>query len=219
MEPDFWHERWALNQIGFHQDAVNERLLAHEQQLRLTAGDHVLVPLCGKSRDMAHLLGRGFRVTGIELSDRACRDFFTENGLSFHERQDGSRRWFSGDGIDLLCGDFFEVATGNIPEVDAVYDRAALVALPPSMRPAYAEQLLRLAPPGSRILLITLDYEQSEMNGPPFSVPESEVRDFFDGACLVEKLASEDCLAREPRFMEKGLSRLRESTWLLTRVD
>jgi thiopurine S-methyltransferase len=168
---------------------------------------------------MVHLMSRGLRVTGIELSECACRDFFVENGLSFRQRPDGERQRFIGDGIELLCGDFFGASGDDLPPVDAVYDRAALVALPQAMRPAYAEHLLRLAPPASRILLITLDYDQSEMSGPPFAVPSREVRDLFDGACMVEPLQREDCLGREPRFREKGLSRLHESAWLLTRQE
>ena len=64
MEPAFWHERWALGQIGFHQERVHPALPAHEDVFLGAEGLSVLVPLCGKSLDLLWLLEQDLRVTG-----------------------------------------------------------------------------------------------------------------------------------------------------------
>lgn len=80
MNEAFWHERWARNEIGFHLGEVNPYLLRHWPSLALPNGARVLVPLCGKSLDMAWLVEQGFTVVGVELSEKAVRAFLTSNG-------------------------------------------------------------------------------------------------------------------------------------------
>lgn len=215
MEAEFWHERWARGEIGFHQQSYNESMQAFIHRLDLPVNGKLLVPLCGKSRDMLWLSAAGFRVIGIELSRRAIEDFFRENDLPAKVETRDSVTWFRYENLEIACMDFFDAADVNIPLPDGVYDRASLIALPPSMRARYAEVLLRLLPPGCGILLITLEYPQDEMNGPPFSVSRDEIDRLYGRRCSIEEIHSEDCLAREPRFRKKGLSRLAENVFLL----
>jgi len=215
VDPDFWHERWSRNEIGFHKPSYNPQLVAWADHLELKPGTHVLVPLCGKSHDLRWLLDRGCRVTGVEISSLAVEAFFAEQALAY-ERETIATGWlYRGEGIEIWCGDFLALDFSSLRPIDAVYDRAALVALPAPMRRSYADRLLGLLPPAIRILLVTLDYSQPEMGGPPFAVTADEVRDLFGADCRIEELHAEDCLAGEPRFVSKGLTRLVERVFLL----
>lgn len=217
MEHDFWHERWQLNQIGFHQGAVNPYLQRFWDAAAMLAAGRVFVPLCGKSRDMVWLREQGYEVVGIELSEIAVRAFFAENGLVPDERRLGPFACFEAEGYRLLCGDFFESTPEHLGSIAAVYDRAALVALPASMRERYVNHMRELVSRGVRMLLVTFEYPQHEMDGPPFSVSEEEVASLCGGAFDVALLHAEDILAREPRFRDKGVSRLQEKVFILTR--
>jgi len=218
MQAEFWHERWEKGEIGFHQHDFNHHMQSFIDRLKVPAGAHILVPLCGKSLDMLWLARRGFQVTGIEISELAASAFFLENGLE-HEAtgQPGAVTW-QGEGVTILCVDFFTVQKADLGRVDAVYDRASLIALPADMRQGYARRIARLLDEGVRSLLVTLQYPQEEMRGPPFSVPPAEVRSLFGERYGIQHLHAEDCLANEPRFRKKGLTRLDEHVWLLQKV-
>lgn len=217
MQPDFWITRWQRGETGFHLDSVNGWLTRQFDALLLKPGDHVFLPLCGKSLDLRFLADRGLRVTGIELSPLAVESFFREQQLVPTVRQHGDIAVYEHDRLRVLCGDFFALTPELLGPVDAVFDRAALVALPPEMRPHYAAHLLSLLPPGTRMLLVAFDYAQAEMSGPPFSVPQAEIRALFGPRCDIAALGREDILEREPRFRERGLTRLVETGWLLLR--
>lgn len=218
MDPEFWHERWARGEIGFHQREFNAHMQSYMAALGLAGESCILVPLCGKSLDMLWLADQGFRVMGIELSERAVADFFAENGLTPEVDSRSGAAHYRMDRIEIWNADFFHFDDALLPRIDAVYDRAALVALPPAMRVAYAARMSAMIPPGAPMLLITLDYPESEMQGPPFPVTASEVRDLFGAAFDIEQLHSEDCLDREPRFRKKGLSRMLEQVHLLRKT-
>jgi len=217
MDPEFWHERWARDEIGFHQHDFNAYMQAFTDRLGLNPGDHIFVPLCGKSLDLLWLLQRGYRVSGVEISRRAIQDFFVENRIEARVADISGGELFQAQGLALYCADFFACDFPGMPNIDAVYDRAALVALPPRMRKAYVERMLELVEPGVRTLLVTLDYPQHEMHGPPFAVTLDEIAALYADTCRVERLHSEDCLEREPRFRKKGLTRLTEHVLLLER--
>lgn len=218
MEAAFWHNRWFNNEIGFHLPEVNPQLVKHWSSLGLDPGSRILVPLCGKSRDMLWLLEQGYRVVGIELSGIAAEAFFVENGITPRLTREAGFTCWSCDGLDLLCGDFFSFQTKNIGRYDGFYDRAALVALPPEMRPAYAQQLTRLSDPAACGLLVSFDYNQDEMNGPPFSVPGDEVNTLFSEHWNIHKLISQDILKTEVKFKGRELSRLEEQAFSLLRI-
>lgn len=216
MDPEFWYERWTKDQIGFHQQKVNPYLLKHACRLGALANQQVLVPLCGKSLDMLWLAQNECRVLGIELSPIAARDFFDENDLRFETAERNGFTVYSTRNIDIWCGDFFAMDEEPCAEVTAVFDRAALIALPPGQRHRYAQKLLALTPAIAPILLVCLEYFQQQMNGPPFSVPTAEVEALFSGQRKLETLQVEDILQAEPRFKAKGLTQLREQAYLLT---
>jgi len=214
MDPDFWLQRWQDNLTGFHRLEVNPQLEALWPQLRLAPGEQVFVPLCGKSLDMLWLREQ-YAVLGVELSPIAVEAFFTENGL---EPEHSRHELFSvceTDRLTLLCGDFFDLQPQQLCRVRAVYDRASLIALPEDMRVRFVSHLTDLLPLGVPMLLVTLDYDQTQMNGPPFSVEEQEVRDLFAPYWSIQLVHEEDILAKEPRFRERGLSRLSEKIYLL----
>lgn len=214
MEPEFWHQRWASNQIGFHEGQVNAYLARHYADLGLTPGQTVFVPLCGKSVDLRWLADQGAHVLGVELSPIAVESFFAEQGLTPRTRKEAAFMVWESGPIRLLCGDYFALTPAHLTGVHAVYDRAALIALPPERRAQYVAHLDRLLPGARRTLLVTLEYFQEEMQGPPFSVLEPEVRSLFGGA-RIKRFGAQDVLADNSRFREKGLTRLLECAYLI----
>ena len=179
MEPSFWHDKWERRDLGFHQSEINPLLQRHWPRLGLAAGAGVFVPLAGKSLDLRWLAAQGHPVLGVELSETACTEFFTDNGLPFERSHDGPFERFRGAGIELLCGDFFALQAAHLAGVAAIYDRAALIALPPSMRHDYARALTDLAKPATRMLLVTVEYGSGSVTPPPFEVPPAEVTQLY----------------------------------------
>lgn len=217
MDSDFWHARWHANQIGFHQDEINPYLVRYWPTLGLAAQARVFVPLCGKTLDMIWLLEQGHSVVGVEISPLAVAAFFADNQLTPDIRaQPGYTRW-SCNGIEILCGDFFTLGRADLGRIDALYDRAALIALTPAQRRSYADGLGKLLAPGVAGLLVTLDYDQQQMAGPPFAVDGSEVGELFGDGFVVARLEQVDVLAAHPRFRQKGLSALEEAVYRLVR--
>ncbi len=216
MQQDFWQQRWQLNQIGFHALTFNSHLLQYWPGLSLPSGSRVLVPLCGKSLDMLWLRAQNHQVIGVELSTLAIDAFFAENVLSHTRHLVGNFMLSETDGLRIFCGDFFALQRGDLKVVDAVYDRAALVALPPDMRREYALKLKSLLQSGAKILLVSFDYQQTEMDGPPFCVAGDEIHELFAGWCEIEFLADGDMLEKEPHFRQRGLSRMQEQVYRLT---
>jgi thiopurine S-methyltransferase len=195
QQTDAWLQRWDEGRIGFHQDAVNPRLIKHWASIAPSVDCRVLVPLCGKSRDMLWLAQRGHSVVGVELSPLACRAFFTETNLPFDEESRGDHWAYIGrgvgSGIELLCGDFFALDQAAVGPISAWFDRAAIVALPPLLWPRYAETLERLLSPTAAGLMLTFEYPQSEREGPPYSVSLDAVQQEFRRSFDVELL---ECL-------------------------
>lgn len=208
MQADFWHERWSTNQIGFHESAVNPLLVNHFAALGVAKGGRVLLPLCGKTLDIDWLLSSGYRVAGAELSKLAVTSLFERLKLvpAIEDAGEGSR--WSAPGIDVFVGDIFALSATVLGGIDAVYDRAALIALPPGMRERYAAHMEVLSG-GAPQLLITLDYDQSRMAGPPFAVGDGEVRRLYGHRA--PSLVS----SHEVAGGLKGICPATESAWLL----
>jgi len=215
MDPQHWLDRWDNGQIGFHQGHVNTHLETFWSGSGIAPGCRVFVPLCGKSLDMLWLRAQGHEVLGIEISPKAVSDFFEEHGLEPSVSRDATFERWQSDGLTLLVGDFFDLRAADLQGVGAVYDRASLIALPPSMRSTYARHMAHIKPAGATTLLISVEYPQAEMNGPPFSVEETEVRALYEPAYRVECLADIDALPDNPRFQQRGLSRLHEKVYRL----
>ncbi|MGF1689884.1 thiopurine S-methyltransferase [Photobacterium kagoshimensis] len=211
MDAEFWHSRWAENRIGFHLDDANPLLLKYWSALGATREDSVLVPMCGKSIDLDWLAQKHSRVIGVELSQIAVRSFFAEHLYTPMVIEQGNgEAIYEFDEIKIHCGDFFTVP---VEPTDVVYDRAALIAMPETLRKQYAERLLSLTKPGGRILLITLDYPQEQLNGPPFSVAEAEVNALFEG-CKITLLERDEKDESHPR-RKQGITRFAEEAWLI----
>lgn len=211
MEHDFWHNKWESNQIGFHNDAINPLLTRHVNLLKTRPEARVFVPLCGKSLDMAWLRDNKLQVVGAELSEIAVVQFFEELGEQPSVTLLDNHKLYSIPGIDIYQGDFFTLDT--IGPVDSVYDRAAFVAMPSEMREQYAEQVARLSNQAPQ-LLITLAYDQSLVQGPPFSIDESEVNNRYSNTFTVS-LIDTDGMA----MALKGKYPVTESAWHLTCAD
>ena len=215
MESDFWIERWKEKQIGFHQDEVNIHLQEFWPQLKISEGSTVFVPLCGKSSDMLWLRAQGYQVLGVELSPIAVREFFDENDLVPTVTEEGKFERWESDGLVLLCGNFFDLTATDLIDFGGVFDRASLIALPPEMRDDYAQHMACILPEATQILLITMEYPQEEMQGPPFSVHEPEVKSLYDRHYQASVLFDLNILAENPRFEDRGLTQLQEKVYRL----
>lgn len=215
MQHEFWHQRWQQNQIGFHKQGVNPLLQQQWPNLAVEPKSRVFVPMCGKSNDMLWLLAQGYQVVGVELSPLAVEAFFSDNNLLPIVRHQGNYLISEIDGLQIFCGDYFALQPAILGKIDAVYDRAALVALPNDMRLDYASRMSTLLEIGTRILLVAFDYPQHEMPGPPFSVQSEEIEKLYQSWCDIELLISEDVLKAEQPLKERGLSQLREQVYRL----
>lgn len=216
MEKEFWLERWQREEIGFHEGVVNEYLQQYWPRLNLARGDRVFVPLCGKAIDMCWLRDQGHSVTGVEISRIAVQSFFKEQGCTASHAVAGKFIRYQTDGIEINCGDFFDLEREDLQGGQAIYDRASMVALPPEMRARYVRHLREILPAGVKILLISFDYPQTEMPGPPFALPLDEVMSLYRGCTGIEMLAEIDALPKNPRFAQRGISRLQERIYLIT---
>ena len=216
MEPEFWHKRWSSNQIGFHLPEVNPYLQRFWPQLGLAQGSRVLVPLCGKTLDLLWLAHQGYSVLGVELSEKATVDFFLEHQLEPRVSEEGAFKVFRAGGIEIRCGDFFALGAQEVAGCTALYDRAALIALPVSMRERYAAHLQNILPECVG-LLITLDYDQAQMPGPPFSVGDDEVRRLLGDAWRLEVLQEQDVLGESWKFLQAGVTRLDERAYWISK--
>lgn len=189
MKPEFWLERWSGGRIGFHQNEVEPGLL----EFFPMGSGRVFVPLCGKSKDLAWLAGQGREVVGVELSPLACEGFFSENfpGQLVSRRTIRDFEVYSAGGVTIYCGDFFKIGREALVRVTTVYDRAALIALPPELRVLYVAHLGEVVSP-EVLLLVTLEYPQEKMQGPPFSVGPAEVQSLYGDTFEIEHCSARD---------------------------
>ncbi len=213
MEANFWHEKWKINQIGFHLDKPNPLLINNLDKLQLPKNARIFLPLCGKTLDIAYLLEQDFQVVGNELSEVAIQALFEALNISPEISQVGNLTLYQADNIQIYVGDFFELTHEMLGEIDAVYDRASLIALPSEMRKRYSEHLIKITN-NTQQLVICLEYDQSIMNGPPFSVSPTELNTHYSEHYTL------DCI--ESNFSEDGLKGkhpVTESVWLLLALE
>ncbi len=218
MQKAFWQQKWQENQIGFHLPEAHPLLQKYHAEVFSNQAT-LFVPLCGKSRDLKWLANAGYSVVGNELSEIAVKDFYRENyelnndDLETIVQTDGneSLHCYQYESIEILQGDFFKLQPSHLSTCTGIYDRAALIALPESMRLEYVGHMRQLFS-NAQLLLITLDYQQEQMAGPPFSVTQSEVENLF-GWANVEQLWRRDIIEKEPRFKARGLEYFYESAY------
>ena len=211
MQHSFWINKWENAEIGFHQETFHPAMLKYFPKLE--PDSIVLVPLCGKSKDILWLTGQGYRVLGVELVESAVIEFFEENDLQYRCVQQGEFSHYFSDElpIQIIAGDFFKLNNAEVELCDALYDRAALVALPFEMRNPYAQQCLNLLKPAAKILLISFSYDQMAMQGPPFSIAASEIQSLWQGQ--LKMIDSFSLLQGESKFKDRGLAYMDEQTW------
>lgn len=209
MEASFWHQKWQEGDIGFHQSEANLFLIKHFEKLNLAKGGRVFLPLCGKTRDLAWLLNCGHRVVGAELSELAINELFKDLEVEPKISRVGKLTHYSAKDIDIFVGDIFDVSAEVLGPVDAVYDRAALVAMPENMRHQYTSHLMEITHAAPQ-LLICYEYNQQLMGGPPFSVSEAEIQHHYASAYQVNSAESKEVAGEL-----KGKVASIETAWLL----
>lgn len=211
MEPTFWHQRWKNNETGWHEGKANPLLVSHVHALSVAKGRRIFMPLCGKSLDISWLLSNGYQVAGAELSQLAIEQLFMDLGLQPDITAAGELQQWSAKHLDIYVGDIFALTRQTLGPVGAVYDRAALVALPEAMRTRYTAHLVEITAKAPQ-LLICYEYDQRVMDGPPFSVSNEEVKRHYAGTYEVTLLESADV----PNGL-KGKCPAKENVWLLKR--
>ncbi len=206
MEISYWQSRWQKNKTGWHMDVVYPQLPKLWPVLSLKKGTRVFVPLCGKSLDMKWLAEQGYYVIGVDVSGKALHEFMNIVPQSFSEYSSHGFSIYRSASIELWEGDFLKLPAAKIPELDAIYDKASIVALPADMRKIYAHKLLELCSDQTQILLQTFVYDQDEMNGPPFSVDEKEIRGLLGHQFDLQLLHEQSKLEELGKFQRRGLS-------------
>lgn len=222
MSHEFWQQRWQNNQLGWHLSEVHPSLVSFFPQFNLSPGDRVFVPLCGKSVDMVWLADQGLQVIGNEISDIAIRDFFTAVQLQPQRTESGNLvRWQAGP-YTMYEGNYFDLTPAQVSDVKFIHDRAALIALPKEGehgRKAYLRHMRHLFPADIKTLLITLDYDQAVMSGPPYSVGYEEVIWHYAFDHIIEFMSEEEILHQETKFRDRGLRQLTEWVFIMTRYE
>ena len=209
MEANFWLQTWEENSIAFHKSEANPLLVKHFKALSLAEGSRLFLPLCGKTLDITWLLSRGYRVAGAELSKIAIEQLFTRLGMEPKISTVGPIDHYRAENIDIFGGDIFELSGEMLGSVDAIYDRAALVALPKEMRDRYTPHLTKITHKAPQ-LLICFEYDQSQMTGPPFSISDEEVRQHYEDNYDLTLLSRTDVAGGL-----KGKFAAKENVWLL----
>ena len=213
-----WINRWETNRIGWHAEQVNRHLIKYLDKLGLSSGESIFVPLCGKSNDMLFLLENDINVIGVELSNIAIEQFFSENNLGYSVSEVDKFVLYEGEKIKLYCGDFIDLESKHLHHVRAIYDRASLIALNQVLRQKYVKHLSDIIEVGARILLLTLNYPQHQRSGPPFAVSKEEVGELFDGSFDFQELYCIDDIENEPMFQNLGVDFVEKAVYLLQKV-
>jgi thiopurine S-methyltransferase len=215
MEHTFWHDKWAKNEIGFHLSQAHPWLVGHLEQYPLAEYETVFVPLCGKTLDIGLLLSKGARVIANELSEKAVEELFDQLGYTAEVSDwKGTGKIYRAESLTVFVGDFFELEKEELVDVTTVYDRAAIVALPKEMRDEYAKKIIQLCG-NTKQIIMTLDYDQDIMAGPPFSVPFSEVSEHYAEHFNITEVYRRDIVDLEPRFKAKGLPEFNQTLYVL----
>ncbi|KGJ89667.1 Thiopurine S-methyltransferase [Colwellia psychrerythraea] len=212
MDSNFWHQRWETNDIGFHQRSVNPLLAEYFNTLSLAEGARLFIPLCGKTLDIAWLLSKGYRVAGAELNQPAVEQLFCELGVEPRVTKLGELICFSAENIDIFVGDIFDLSTELLGDIDAIYDRAALVALPEAMRKQYRAHLLEITHIAPQLLL-TFEYDQTVLEGPPFSISSEDINQYYADQYTLKRLKQIEV----PGGL-KGQCKASETIWLLSAI-
>lgn len=216
MENEYWLNKWQTNDTRWHNDTINQILIDHIDKLNLQPGNHILVPLCGKTRDMLWLADKGFHVIGIELSPIACSDFFKELNVVPKIANEDRFQKYRHKNIEIICVDIFKLTEESLPTIHAVYDCRALVALPPVMRKKYVDHLVACLGNQVKILLLTLE-SHCNVEGPPFSIDSAEVDLLYGEYFNIQQLEHLPCAKIPAHLIKKGYVNMIESAYRIYR--
>ncbi len=217
MQAKDWLARWQENRIGFHEGDVNPHLKRYIKDFELKPGDRVFMPLCGKAHDIAWLAGQGYGVIGIELSAIAIEAFYEEFNLQYQQFQSDRFVMRKSDNIILLQGDYFDLQSEDLEACKLIYDRAALIAIDESNRSRYSSHMQSITASDCDMLLVTLDYDQEQMSGPPFSVSREDVFEHYQSEYQIQVMEENDVLDEQSRWRKQGLTALAETVFQLRR--
>lgn len=209
MDANFWHQKWERNEIGFHRSTVNPLLINHFNVLNLAKNSRIFLPLCGKTLDIGWFLANNYRVVGVELSEMAIRQLFINLGIEPHVTENQGMWHYQAENIDIFVGNLFDLTAGMLDSVDAIYDRAALVALPKAMRTQYSAHLITITHVAPQ-LLICFEYDQALLEGPPFSISATEIKQHYAANYELQLLESVDVAGGL-----KEICPAKENVWLL----
>lgn len=212
MEPDFWMQAWHEGRIGFHRGEYHPALLEYFPLLEAQTEQSILVPLCGKSHDLTWLSHQGLYVRGVEICKQAVEEYFKDNDITTFQKSDNT---YTHQNLTLEVGDFLKHENPN--NYDFIYDRAAIVALPPEMRIKYAKKWLELLKSGGKAILIAFEYDQAKVQGPPFSVPTKEIEALFSSDTDIELLEEKAEKMKNPKFKDAGVERVTWKVYLITK--
>lgn len=211
-----WHSHWTRKTPGFHEGRVNTYLEQFFPLFKLEPGDSIFMPLCGKAVDILWLSQQGYHVIGVELSEIAVQSFFAESGIDFVRGKQEKLVIYEAPNITLYQGDFMDIQAQQLIDCKLVYDRASIVAIESFNRVVYKRKMLDIIPAGIPMLLVTLEYDQGIMQGPPFSVPVSEITQLYQPEYQLELLQSSEQIEERPKWRETGLKSLLESALRLS---
>lgn len=215
MDTEFWIKAWDDGRTNFHRPEVNEKLIEFFPLFKPSEGQKVLVPLCGKTKDLLWLQDLKLTVHGVELYEEPVKAFFQENELPAATiTKDSNFTNYHSQNITISAGDFFKLDAFN--KYDLIYDRASLVALPQEMRVKYAEVITRALKPSGKYLLISYEYDQSKLDGPPFSVDENEINSLY-GKNFTIKLVDNKSAAESGRLAT--LAKLTQKVYILEKLS
>ena len=222
MKHTFWHDRWKLNQVGFHLNYVHPLLIRNLDLFQFNTGpvgqNRIFLPLCGKTLDIGYLLAKNYSVVAVELSEIAVQavlqalDLQPDNPVKISEWAGG--KCYQAKNLQIYVGDFFALTQGDLADIALVYDRAALIALPEPLRTDYAQHLARITEHAPQ-LLITLDYDQSVAGGPPFAVSTKSIEVLYGNTYAIQLIEEADIIEQEPRFKAKGITAFYERAYRL----
>ncbi|XP_065254915.1 thiopurine S-methyltransferase isoform X1 [Emys orbicularis] len=228
-----WLQKWKMRKIGFHKEQGHLILRKYlDVLLNGRSGLRIFFPLCGKAVEMKWLADMGHYVVGVELSECALKEFFTENDLSYSEETipgiSGAKVFKSTSGnISLYCCSIYDLSSTIAGRFDGIWDRGSLVAINPCDREHYANLMLSLMKRSCCYLLVTVLYDSNKHKGPPFYVPDSEIKSLFgllisgkNITSLKGKVCEIKCLEKVDDFSDQhkawGLDYFLEVTYLLT---
>ena len=211
---EFWQQRWSDGQTGFHLNDTHPDLHAFLPQLNLNIGDTVFVPLCGKTLDIGYLLAKGYRVVAVEMVEYAVKQLFNQLSMTPDIYQWKQGVCYRASGLTVYVGDYFDLRAKECSEACAVYDRAAMLAIPHKLQAQYCRHLSEITDHAKQ-LVITVEFDQDKVDGPPFTLSEKDIRRYYGESYHISRLNEVETIKEEARFEAMGLSSFMRRTYFL----